>query len=150
MVKSQSNSYLTLAGAMMLVIACYDASEAESLPAGNSHGVGNMYMGLDIINDSVIVFSNEIKINDAIYCAKATYIDSESFGLYQLIMNNDTISFHKNELYVWDSIYDINNDGNVDFNIKHQATKGFIISSFLFNRKENRLFTIPITRHELY
>ncbi|MDD2476570.1 MAG: hypothetical protein PHI32_11740 [Dysgonamonadaceae bacterium] len=92
-----------------------------------------------------LTFLDTVKINEFKYLVKCVYKNDYDYPFFQLIKNGDTIEFERNELYVTDSIYDINNDNRDDFNIKYQATKGFIIFSYLFDKETNKLSTKPDT-----
>lgn len=133
---------------LILIFSCHGADMTRCMPENSRYAFGDTAMELAAQNDSILIFSSETKINDVTYTAMVSYVGNESFGLCQLIHNSDTISFYKNELYVWDLICDVNNDGTDDFSIKYQATVGFYITSYLFDKKRNRLSTSPMIRHE--
>jgi len=95
--------------------------------------------------DNRVVFTEVILVNNLKY-KKQTITDySVNHNLIHFLYETDTIEFEKSELFVKDSIYDINSDGKNDFIIKYQSTDGFVTYTYLFNKISNRLATSPDT-----
>jgi len=88
-----------------------------------------------------VTFKKYISINN-IYYSRLTVVNYDNdFDSIYLIKKNDTIKFEKDELYICDSIYDVNKDNKKDFNITYQSTKGNVIFSYLFDSISNGLST---------
>lgn len=100
-----------------------------------------------IIADNGIIFLDKILVNNIEYTKKTITDYSQNYNFIYLINEPDTISFEENELYVNDSIQDINGDGKNDFMVTYQSTKGFVMFAYLYDKPLKRLLTSPDTLH---
>lgn len=134
---------------LLLIFACKNSQNENSSMIVRDLNIGNKTdMILVDSTDGNLIFIDTIEINKLQYIVQCVYKNDYDYPYFQLIKNGDTIEFDRNEFYITDSIYDINNDNRNDFNIMYQATQGFVIISYLFDKKTNKLSTIPDTIYQ--
>ena len=98
--------------------------------------------------DNVIIFASTTEINDICYETRCIYDNDVNSIVYQLIRDCDTIEFENDEFFVYDSIYDFNQNGFDDWIVKYKAMRGEMSLVFYFSPQEKRLLSIPDTIFE--
>jgi hypothetical protein len=98
------------------------------------------------LNGSLLVSIDTLLLNGVHYLKHSIYYDSLDYETV-LLINKDTIDYYKDELYVSDTIYDINRDDNSDLSITYQSTNGFFTYVHLFDSEKNALNITPFEFH---
>jgi hypothetical protein len=128
MVKKKLTKYFVITFVVLVFFSCSDRKTADN----------------PMLHDDSSLFLETLEINDVKFVKQSIYSDTLD-SKKVLLIKSDTISYFTNELFVSDSIYDINEDGMDDFSTMYQTTGGFVTYAYLFNRENNSLKITPST-----
>jgi hypothetical protein len=123
----------------ILSLSCHRKENCRSCGVTMVGKIDEIEFMLDSLRDGYPSFKGIMIINGVKYTVRAINDKGTLFTKIELINNLDTISFYETGIYLCDSIFDVNEDGCDDLNILYDATKGFVVESFLFDKKSKRL-----------
>ena len=133
---------------VFLLSCMFMACSHFSKECSPNKSISTSKMSLVDSTDNVIIFASTTEINDICYETRCIYDNDVNSIVYQLIRDCDTIEFENDEFFVYDSIYDFNQNGFDDWIVKYKAMRGEMSLVFYFSPQEKRLLSIPDTIFE--